>query len=210
MSLIAVIEGMLASNTYIIGQKGGCGAAVDAGADTGEIIKVLDREKIELKYILLTHAHLDHIVSMDRLREKTGARILIHEDDAPLLSDPVNNGAMLFGRKDAFKAPDILVKDGDTLDLGEVVLNIIHTPGHTPGGICILCGDKGLLFTGDTLFKLSVGRTDLGNGNSCQLGISLKKIIKLPDDTVVYPGHGEATTIGYERQRNPYLKTLLL
>jgi glyoxylase-like metal-dependent hydrolase (beta-lactamase superfamily II) len=141
---------------------------------------------------------------MEELREKFDAKVLIHEADAESLSDPWYNGSMLFGLETVFKDADILLKDGDIITVGETKLEIIHTPGHTPGGICIKAGN--CLFTGDTLFKLSIGRTDLGNGDENSLMDSLRnKLMKLEDDTVIYPGHGASSTIGYERHNNPYI-----
>ena len=129
--------------------------------------------------------------------------IVIHEEDAPLLGNAMVNGAALFGLNTVFCDADLKVKDGDRLEFGEVCLEIIHTPGHTPGSICVRVGDS--LFTGDTLFRQGVGRTDLGAGDQGKLADSLKKLMMLDDNLMVYPGHGSATDIGYERKNNTYL-----
>lgn len=193
--------GMLSSNCYIIGDNGE-GAIIDPGVGADEIVEAVEKLGIKIKYIILTHAHIDHIMSMDKVRESLGAKVLVHEKDAPSLSNEWFNGSYLFGANEKFGDADIFLKDGDTLDAGGLQLEIIHTPGHTPGGISIKVGNS--IFTGDTLFRMSIGRTDLGNGDQEDLMDSLRnKLMKLEDDIVVYPGHGMPTTIGYERQNNP-------
>lgn len=195
--------GMLASNCYLVGDSGE-GAVIDPGADSRDILKMVEEAGVKVKYIILTHVHLDHICSVDRVREKTGAKVAVHEADAAALLDSRTNGSTLFGLDNTFGKADILLKDGDILELGGLKLEIIHTPGHTPGGICIKAGNS--VFTGDTLFRMSIGRTDLGNGDYDDIMVSLKdRLMKLDDDTVVYPGHGASSTIGYERKHNPYV-----
>jgi len=203
MILKRLATGMLASNCYILGDNGE-GAVIDPGAGTDEILKTADDAGLKIKYIMLTHAHLDHMLSMDTLREKTGAKVLVHEGDAAALPDSRANGAALFGSNKTFKGADGTLKDGDIIEVGGLKLEIIHTPGHTPGGICIKVDN--CIFTGDTLFRMSVGRTDLGRGDYDDLMDSLKnKLMKLDDNLVVYPGHGTTTTIGYERENNPFI-----
>jgi glyoxylase-like metal-dependent hydrolase (beta-lactamase superfamily II) len=195
--------GMFASNCYIIGDNGE-GAIIDPGAKSQDIMDIIHQQRLTVKYIILTHAHIDHIVSMEELRQKLSAKVLVHKDDAKSLSDPLYNESALFGLRTVFNDADTLLKDGDTITVGGIKLEIIHTPGHTPGGICIKTGN--CLFTGDTLFRMSIGRTDLGNGDGGMLSDSLQnKLMMLEDDTVVYPGHGASSTIGYERLNNPYV-----
>ena len=203
MILKRLATGMFASNCYIAGDNGE-GVIIDAGADTAEITEAVNGLKLKIKYILLTHAHIDHIVSVDELRAGLGAKVMLHEKEARALSNPFYNGSGLFGLKRVFKEADGLLKDGDVLEAGGLKLEIIHTPGHTSGGICIKIGDN--VFTGDTLFMMSIGRTDLGDGDQEQLMDSIKnKLMTLKDETKVYPGHGTATTIGYERENNPFV-----
>ena len=194
--------GIISENCYIIGDAGE-GAVIDPGVETADIVKVLDEQKLSLKYILLTHAHLDHILNMEKLRDTRGGKIVIHEEDAGLLGDPAVNGASLFGLNTVFGEADIKVREGDILKLGGLELEILHTPGHTPGSMCIKAGDN--IFTGDTLFRMGVGRTDLGAGDHDKLMSSLKKLMELDDSTKVYPGHGSVTDIGYERRNNTSL-----
>lgn len=215
MIIKSALAGMLDSNCYII-EDGGEAAVIDPGADHGEIMRALGEHGLTLKYIIYTHGHIDHVCEGDMLRSLTGARVVAHEDEAPLLEDPLLNGSALFWTARKMGSADITVKDGDVLKLGNTELEIIHTPGHTPGGICVLirsAGDGGrtgkhstnCVFTGDTLFRLSIGRTDLGAGDSRVLMASLDRLMELDDDVVVYPGHGPATTIGFERENNPWL-----
>ncbi|NSW90580.1 MAG: MBL fold metallo-hydrolase [Firmicutes bacterium] len=203
MVLRRLPTGMLASNCYIIGENKK-GVIIDPGANSEDIMEMVRQTGLDIEYIILTHAHVDHIISMEELRQRLKAKVLIHKDDAQSLANPWYNGSKLFGINKTFSPADILLKDKDVVDVGGLELEIIHTPGHTPGGICIKT--NGNLFTGDTLFRMSIGRTDLGNGDYDHLIDSIKnKLMILDDRTVVYPGHGTTTTIGYEKKNNPFI-----
>lgn len=193
------MAGMLSANCYILGE-GGEAAVIDPGVAAEDIEEVLSAQRLSLKYIILTHAHIDHICCMEQLRSICGGKVVVHDNDAPLLGNPMLNGTLLFGLNTVFSEADICVKDGDTLEIGGLKLEILHTPGHTSGSMCIMVGDE--LFTGDTLFKLGVGRTDLATGDHDLLVKSLNRLMKLDDKIKVYPGHGSATDIGYERNNN--------
>jgi len=199
MLLKRITTGMLSSNCYIIGDAGEA-AVIDPGVEPEEIVSILDVQKLTLKYIILTHAHIDHILHVEELLGARGGKVVIHDEDALLLGNPMLNGAVLFGLNRSFREADLRVKDGDSLELGGIQLEIIHTPGHTPGSMCVKA--DGCIFTGDTLFKLGVGRTDLGAGDQTRLMDSLKKLMKLDDSLKVYPGHGSATDIDYEKNNN--------
>lgn len=195
--------GMLGSNCYILGDKGE-GVIIDPGADSGEILKIVKSEELQIKYIIITHVHIDHIYFVDEVSEETGAKVIAHQGDAAAFADQRFNGSALFGLNKTFKPADIVVNDGDIIEAGGLQFEIIHTPGHTPGGISIKLKDK--VFTGDTLFRMSIGRTDLGNGDQDDLIRSIKsRLFCLDDDTIVYPGHGTTSTIGYEKKHNPYV-----
>jgi hydroxyacylglutathione hydrolase len=205
MELTVLSNGVFGSNTYIVSAGNDC-AIIDCGNRPKDVLKVLKEKDLKARYIILTHGHVDHILYAGEIKNETDGLICIHNDDVQLYSNPVLNGYDMFGFNiDLLHfPPDYQLKDGDKLPLGGSVLEIIHTPGHTPGGISILC-DK-MLFTGDTLFQLSIGRTDLFGGSLKQLAESIKnKLFTLEDDTVVYPGHGPSTTIGFERKNNPYV-----
>jgi len=196
-------EGMFGSNCYIIGDNGE-GVLIDSGVDGAEILKAVEKAGLKIKYIIITHAHIDHICSLDEIRDKLGADVVVHESDATALADPRLNVSYLAGHTRAFRNADIRVKDGDVLYAGGMEFEIIHTPGHTPGGICIKTGN--MIFTGDTLFKMSVGRTDLGRGSMADLLDSIRnRLLVLPDQTEVYPGHGESSTIKDEKRSNPFV-----
>lgn len=239
MFLKCIDTGLLESNCYILGASGEA-AVIDPGAGVHEIEHILDSNELVLKYIILTHAHIDHIMHADELRSSCGAKIAIHEEDAPLLGNPLLNGSVLFGLDRTFGNADLCVKDGGILELGcgrepdkegercagresgsghepGVRLEFIHTPGHTPGSMCILArmikaaGGTGseayeCLFTGDTLFRLGVGRTDLGAGDYSKLVCSLRRLMELDGDLKVYPGHGPETVISYEKRYNRFIR----
>lgn len=155
--------------------------------------------------ILLTHGHFDHIMGVEGLRTQFGIPAYVHEDDAQMLEQPQLNACAMIGARVSLKA-DKTVKDGDTLNLAGMEIQAIHTPGHTPGGVCYYFPQEEVVFSGDTLFCESVGRTDLPGGSMSALVRSIKeKLFKLPDLTVVYTGHGEPTKIGDEKRYNPFI-----
>jgi len=206
---VVIIEklevGPLAVNCYVVGDEASrTGMIIDPGAESGTIMKRVKALGLDIKFIVLTHAHFDHIGALKELKEVTKAEIAIHTDDAQFLPFGNTLGAAFGFSFPPPPAPDRLLKDGDSFDLGRQRLQVLHTPGHTPGGICLL-GD-GVVFTGDTLFYASIGRTDLPGGNSKQLMDSINtKLMTLTDNTIVYPGHGPKSTIGQERRHNPFL-----
>ncbi|MGI6124650.1 MAG: MBL fold metallo-hydrolase [Acetivibrionales bacterium] len=205
MELTTLTNGIFGSNTYIVESDKQC-AIIDCGNKPQDIKRVIDSKGLHPKYIILTHGHADHIFYAGRVKDVTGALICLHKDDLPLYSDSDKNGYNLFGFNSDFPNPypDCLLKHGDKLPLGDVNLEIIHTPGHSPGCISILCED--MLFSGDTLFQLSVGRTDLYGGSPKQIVESIKtRLYTLDGSVTVYPGHGMSTTIAYERENNPYV-----
>lgn len=198
--------GVLKANCYIIGDEITREAAViDPGGDAEKIQKVLQENELKLKYILLSHGHGDHIGGLYDLKKMTNAPIYMHKDDLNLLQDKNKNYSALMGGPTIEMTADSFVNDNDSLLLGELVLKIIHTPGHTQGSISIAAND--VVFTGDTLFANSIGRTDLNGGNYDLIIKSIKeKLMPLHDDTIVFPGHGPASRIGVEKVTNPFIK----
>ncbi len=197
--------GPFASNCYIVGAESSKeGIIIDPGAEADRILKRAEDLGLEVKTIVLTHAHIDHIGAVKEVKEATGAEVAIHTDDAgPLQRQP--SRAMFGFSHSSPPPPDRLLKGGDSIDIGDLHLLVLHTPGHSPGGICLL--GQGVVFSGDTLFNFGIGRFDLSGGNGHQLMNSIQtKLMVLPDSTVVYPGHGPETTIGAERQWNPFLR----
>jgi len=191
--------GQMQNFCYIIGdEKSKEAVVVDAGWDVDKLIDTAGKERLEIKKIILTHSHYDHIQKVDELASKTNAIVYFHEDDYNEIKLVIKN-------------PNIKIhklKNNDEIKVGSTKIKVIHTPGHTPGGICLLVENK--LITGDTLFVNAVGRTDRAGGDTIKLFESLQKIKKLSDNIEVYPGHdyGEIpfSTIGNEKKNNPYLK----
>jgi len=181
---------------------------IDTGLDAGPLMEFIDRGKLKPASVVLTHGHIDHIAGVDSLRAKfPSLKTYIHKLDAILLTDAVGNLSAMTGRSLAAENADCLVDEPDVIDEAGIRLRVIHTPGHTPGGICLYAEQEGVIFVGDTLFADSVGRTDFPNGSHEQLIGGIKqKLLVLPDETVVYPGHGGRTTIGREKARNPFLR----
>ena len=198
-------QGLLGSNTYVIWDEATKQAAViDTGNDVQLAKDVIDAEKLTLKYIILTHAHYDHIHFLPEYKETYPmAKVVIHELDNAMLGSPRLNASVLFGPAHVYDKADVSVQDGDELLLGDAILSVIHTPGHTPGGICILT--ENMLFSGDTLFYAGFGRTDLGAGDVKLMAASIDKLYAMDLTITVYPGHGTKTTIGRERDENPYM-----
>ena len=199
--------GPFASNCYVVGAESGQeGMIIDPGAGGKEILRRIEDLGLEVKYIILTHGHIDHVGALREVKEATNARIAIHTDDASSLQARNPLSMMYRMSLQALPPPDHLLKDGDSLDVSNLRFLVLHTPGHTPGGICLL-GEE-VVFTGDTLFNLGIGRTDMPGGSHIELMNSIHaQLMTLPDNTAVYPGHGPPTTIGIERQWNPFLRS---
>ena len=195
--------GPFASNCYIVGSKSDKeGMIIDPGDEAEEILKNVKDSGLDIKLIILTHGHIDHVGAAKEVKEATGAELAIHSDDANALHD--QSIARVFGLSYPPPPPDRLLKGGDSIDVGDLQFTVLHTPGHSPGGICLL--GEGVLFSGDTLFNYGIGRYDLPGGSGSQLMNSIHtKLMILPDNTIVYPGHGPETTIGTERRSNPFL-----
>jgi glyoxylase-like metal-dependent hydrolase (beta-lactamase superfamily II) len=207
MNIKSVCLGPVSANCYVFCGENGEGAVVDPGDYNFQLEKIIEECGIKtLKYIICTHSHFDHISGVGRLKEKhPDAQVVVGTEDAPALSDAVLSAAADFGLPFYPCYADKTVVDGDSLNVEGYTFSVVATPGHTKGGIILYCEKEKIAFTGDTLFKGSVGRTDLFGGNHAQLMESIKKIKKFAPDTVLLCGHGESTTVAREMMYNFYL-----
>jgi hydroxyacylglutathione hydrolase len=198
--------GQLEANCYVvIDEETNKAMIIDPGDEPERIKEAI--EGADVQYIVLTHAHFDHAGAVAELKESTGAAIIIHEAEVDTYNSISKQGTMWGFQVPDLPKPDILIKEADELAIGSLLFSIIHTPGHSPGGICIF--GEGSLFTGDTLFAGSVGRTDFPGGSHAELKQSFRRLMSLPDDTPVFSGHGPATSIGHEKVNNMFATEFL-
>lgn len=202
-----MVIGSVQTNCYFVYREGTSDVIFFDPADKGDYIyETLKDKGFNVKGILLTHAHFDHIWGCNKLRELSGAPIYAYEAEKVLCEDAVTNVSEQVGRPYTV-IPDRYLKDGEEITIADMTCRLIATPGHTVGSCCYYFEEDGMLIAGDTLFQESVGRTDLATGSMGELVRSIKdKLFTLPDDTKVYPGHGDSTTIGYEKEYNPFVQ----
>jgi len=205
--LKTLVVGPIQSNCYIIGcERTREAAVIDPGGDVDRILITLAEDRLRCVYIINTHGHFDHSADNKRLKEVTGAQLLIHHADAPMILHQSMNRGMWGIHVDDSPPPDRYLTEGDIITFGDISLKVLNTPGHSPGSISLVT-DK-IVFVGDTLFAGSIGRTDFPGGDHEGLLRNVrKKIFTLGDDVVVYPGHGPKTTVGRERKTNPFFTT---
>lgn len=188
MNIKTILTGMIQENCYVVSDDNGSAAVIDPGDDAQKIIRYLEDNNLTVEWILITHAHFDHIGALADVKEHTGAKVAVGEGDV--------DGIRF--------APDLACKEGDVIEVGDLKFEVIETPGHTPGCVCYICGDA--MFSGDTLFRESIGRTDMPGGNFDVMRRTLAKLRDLPyDDLQVYAGHMEPTTLEHERKYNPFI-----
>ncbi len=201
--------GMLQCNCYVLGDEStGEAVVIDPGDDIERVQQVLERQNLTPKYLVATHAHIDHVGGLEKLAHATGAAVLMHQADLPLYQNLATQAAWLGMRPPEIIEIDQFLREGDSIRWGTRSLQVLHTPGHSPGSLSLLMpGDDQRLFSGDTLFQSSIGRTDLWGGSYDQILRSIEsKLLSLDDLTPVFPGHGPATAIGDERRFNPFLR----
>ncbi len=198
--------GPIMANCFILGcEETKEAIVIDPGDEADRILMELAKAELKVKYLVNTHGHFDHVGANKRMKEVTAASLAIHPGDEPMLNE-LSRSASMFGLAAENSPPaDLLLNHGDEISFGTITLKVIHTPGHSQGGICLYT--KGHLFAGDTLFQGSIGRTDLPGGDYDTLISSIKEqLLDLPEDTMVYTGHGPETTIGSEKRMNPFLR----
>lgn len=178
---------------------------IDPGAQANYLAEQVEEQGLKPVAILQTHGHFDHMDGTQELAKKYQIDVSIHEEESEVLADPNKNVSRMFGTAKTYQA-DHFFKDGDVLDFAGFSIRVIHTPGHTPGGVCFYLEEQKVLFSGDTLFCESTGRTDFPGGSTSALVRGIReKLMVLPDDVKVYPGHNQSTCIGYERMHNPFI-----
>ncbi len=201
MIIKPITGGMFESIAYLVGDKGRA-LLIDAGVSSNKVLSIAKDLNLTIEKIILTHGHIDHIVELDSLVENTNAKVYIHIDDEMALTDARFNLSAFTGIATTFKCKHEVLRDGSIVQLGDLNFKVFHTPGHTAGSICLEVNNN--LFSGDTLFKAGYGRVDLPNGNFEDIYKTIvDKLFLLPNDMIVYPGHGDSTTIGDENRTNP-------
>jgi len=204
MILQTLVVGNVLTNCYVIG----CddtkeGAVIDPGGNPDRIPALVEKVGVQPTYIINTHGHADHIEANGEVKKATGAQILIHGSDGPMLTDPEKNLSIYFGPAIVSPPADRFVTEGEVIEIGHITLKVLHTPGHSPGGISLV--SDGCVFTGDALFAGSVGRTDFPGASYDQLMASIRtRLFALDDSLIVYSGHGPQSTIGWEKSHNPF------
>lgn len=208
MNIEILPVGNLEANCYILSCKNTKeGVVIDPGDEGERILSVIEDLGVKIKYIINTHGHYDHIGSNREVKDALGCELLVHEADYEMIIDPNLNLSCHMGNTEEGPAADISLKDNDLIKFGDVELKVIHTPGHTLGGICLYNEKDKTCITGDTLFYGSIGRTDFPGGDYETIIKSIKeKLLVLPDDVATYPGHGPKSSIGLEKEINPYTK----
>jgi glyoxylase-like metal-dependent hydrolase (beta-lactamase superfamily II) len=201
------VVGPLENNCFIIVDEGVKECFItDPGDEPDRLMDYVSENSLKVKYLVCTHVHFDHVGALPELQKETGAKIVMHKADLPIYERSDEHAAMWGFEIAPLPQPDIFVSDGDRITVGNLNFEILHTPGHSPGGICVY--GEGIVVTGDTLFAGSVGRTDLPGGDITRLRASFRRLMTLPEGIRVLPGHGPETTIGHERSYNFFASEL--
>ena len=207
MKIVTIPVGLIMTNCYLVQNGKKEAALIDPGAQPDKILRYLKAEGLALKMILLTHGHFDHMGGVDGILKEYDVPVYIHPQDEEMTKTPSQNASMEFGGPGITCCTSRIYGEGDEIPFGDITFRVLHTPGHTQGSVCLLAegGEESALFTGDTVFAGSVGRTDLYGGSYPQIAASARRIDALPKNYRLLPGHGEETTLDYEREQNPYL-----
>lgn len=210
MKTDCLMSGAFQTNCYIVRADEASKECliIDTALEAEELIHFLTEHELNPAAVLLTHGHIDHIGGLNLLRERyPDTKVYVHKLDAEMLAGAESNLWVLMAKPFSTAPADFLVDAGDTIDVAGIRFSVLHTPGHTPGGICLYAPEHGVVFSGDTLFAESIGRTDFPGGDMSQLLAGIREnLFSLPEDTKVYPGHGPSTTIAHEEEYNPFLR----
>ena len=207
MTLRTLCLGELDTNCYVLWDENRIGMIIDPADEADKILSLVENERLDIQAVVLTHAHFDHMLAAKTVCAALGAPLYVGKGDEEALADPVRNLSGVFQMCPSIHmTADKTLTEGDVLSIGELSFTVLETPGHTPGCICLM-GD-GVLFSGDTLFRDSIGRVDFPGGDVPAMVASLRRLAQLPEDTTMYSGHGAATTIGREVKYNPYMQRI--
>lgn len=206
MRICRLTVGPISTNCYIIMEESKKRALiVDPGGDADRIMNKIKELQVSVEAILLTHGHFDHMLAADTLREKYQVKVYLGQDDSELIKNPMENVSGMFGKPMSTHA-DVLLRDGQVLELAGFEIKVLATPGHTKGGVCYYIEKESVAFSGDTIFQASVGRSDFPTGSGASLSKSIReKIFTLPEDTQLFPGHGDSTVVSYEKKYNMFV-----
>ena len=203
MKIACYAAGSVGTNCYVVSDDNGITAIIDCDGNPAPLYSYIEKNNLKVTHILLTHGHYDYIGSVNEVAEHYGCKIVGAVQEMPLFTDPALNVSQFVGAP-IIVHPDVQVSNGDVVKVGDMEFTVLETPGHTAGSICFI--GKDVIFSGDTLFQGSCGRTDLPTGSWADITVSLKKLAALPGDYQVYSGHGPATTLETERKTNPYMR----
>lgn len=207
MVIKSLAVGQLEANCYVVADEDTAEAIIiDPGDEPDRILELC--EGLDVLYIVLTHAHFDHAGALFELKDETGAQVIVHSEELPVYASITDQATMWGFNVPSLPEPDITVNEGDGITIGQSNLTVIHTPGHSPGSMC-LYSEEGFVFTGDTLFAGSIGRTDFPGGSMSDMRASFRKLMGLPDSTAVFSGHGTPTSIGTEKEQNMFAAEFL-
>lgn len=206
MRMARLMVGAIATNCYIVSDENTKKAfIVDPGGSPEKIKNKVAEAALTVEAILLTHGHFDHVMAVDELRDYYGVKVYLGEAEREVIADPQLNVSAMFGTPMATTA-DVFVRDGEVLQIAGFQIQVLATPGHTKGGVCYYLKEQGVAFSGDTIFQCSVGRTDFPGGSQGELSRSIReKLFVLPEDTQLFPGHGDSTVVSYEKKCNPFV-----
>ena len=207
MKIKRIVTGAIEENCYLVWDEANQAVVIDPGDEASKIIDEITKLQLNVKKIILTHGHYDHVGAVNEVKKATGAQVICHQEEKSIVEDETLSLGLYLGKEVSLPKVDACVSEGDEISVGNLNFSVIHTPGHTKGGMCLLAGDS--LFSGDTIFYGTLGRWDFPTGDLSELTSSItRKIFNLPEDTVIYSGHGPETTVGAEKRQNEVYRWL--